>query len=83
MRKIKDRIFSQITKVRKGVITKLRSSKITKLRRKITKLRRNYKSAQKNYKTAQKLQKCAKITKLRITVCFKRDEDSDSIIARK
>ena len=49
------------------VITNLRSSKITKVRKKITNLRRNYKSAQENYKSAQKLQNCAKITKLRIT----------------
>ena len=48
-------------------ITKLRSSKITKLRKKITNLRRNYKTAQNNYKSTQKLQICAKITKLRIT----------------
>jgi hypothetical protein len=48
-------------------ITKWRSLKITKWRKKITKWRRNYKVAQNNYKVAQKLQSGTKITKWRIT----------------
>ena len=61
-------------------ITKWRSLKITKWRKKITKWRSYYKVAQKNYKVAQLLQSGTTITKWRITDLLNMNSDEINTI---